>query len=54
MIGEEPKINGTHGNKIIISVYVDGETFDKIEKVRGRIPRSAFVSDILSEVMEEA
>jgi len=37
------------GDRIQINVTVHPTVFAKIEKVRGRVPRSVFVSDILVE-----
>jgi len=43
----------TPGGLHPVIAYIDNETFTKLESVRGRIPRSAFVSDILSELFED-
>jgi len=35
-----------------IVTYVDFETFNRIEEVRGRYSRSAFVASVLADVFE--
>jgi hypothetical protein len=43
----------TTGDLVPITTYVDEDTFQRIETVRGKVPRSAFISDVLSELLEE-
>lgn len=39
------------GKKFQVSTYVNKETFDRIESLRGLISRSCFVSMVLEDVL---
>lgn len=40
------------GNKNPVMLYFDDQTFNKIEVLRGKIPRSTFLTDIIKEKIE--
>lgn len=40
-----------HGNKFQFTVLIEPETFTKIEKNRGYIPRSVYVGEIIRKTL---
>lgn len=39
--------------KNFVSLYLNDETFQKVEKARGKIKRSTFIEDFIGETLKE-
>lgn len=42
------------GNKYPVGVYLEPDVFEKVEEMRGRVSRSAFIEDIIIEVTQKS